>query len=219
MATTIKLKRSSTSGSAPGTGSLALGELALNTYDGKIYLKKSVSGTESIVAFSSNSIADSTSLVQILNNNVNVTANAGVTARNWIFRSDGKLQLPVAGDIVDSSNNSVLGGATNVNPVRTFNILNEFTAPLLGNAIYVPASPVTIQSVLLTNGQAVAGDLTVGLYRNGDFLAFYTIPSGDYTNTYTSQSLYLTPGDYITVSVVSGSGLNFNMQLFNVNLT
>ena len=64
MATTIKLKRSSTSGSAPGTGSLALGELALNTYDGKIYLKKSVSGTESIVAFSSNSIADSTSLDQ-----------------------------------------------------------------------------------------------------------------------------------------------------------
>lgn len=219
MATTIKLKRSSTPGSVPTTGDLVLGELSLNTNDGKIYLKKSVSSVESIVTFSSNSISDSTSLVQILNNNVNVTANAGVTGKTWTFKSDGNLQLPPSGDIIDSSGNSVLGGATNVSPVRTFNILNEFTAPLLGNAIYVPAAPVTIQSVLLTNGQPVAGDLTVGLYRNGDFLAFYTIPSGDYTSTYTGQGLYFTPSDYITVSVVSGSGLNFNMQLFNVNLT
>jgi len=49
MAQTIKLKRSATQNAVPSTSSLALGELAINTYDGKLFIKKNVSGTESIV--------------------------------------------------------------------------------------------------------------------------------------------------------------------------
>ena len=49
MATNIKLKRSGSAGAVPGTSDVALGELALNTTDGKLYMKKSVSGSESIV--------------------------------------------------------------------------------------------------------------------------------------------------------------------------
>ena len=49
MAQTIKLKRSATAGNTPTTSQLALGELGINTTDGKLFLKKSVSGTESIV--------------------------------------------------------------------------------------------------------------------------------------------------------------------------
>ena len=41
MASTVQLKRSALSGKVPDTGSLALGEIAINTYDGKIYFKKS----------------------------------------------------------------------------------------------------------------------------------------------------------------------------------
>ena len=48
MAQTIKLKRSATAGNVPTTSDLALGELAMNTTDGALYMKKSVSGTESI---------------------------------------------------------------------------------------------------------------------------------------------------------------------------
>ena len=47
--TNIRLRRSSVSGNVPNTSDLDLGELAINTYDGKLYLKKNVSGTESIV--------------------------------------------------------------------------------------------------------------------------------------------------------------------------
>lgn len=36
-------------GAVPTTSQIQLGELAINTYDGKLYLKKNVSGTESIV--------------------------------------------------------------------------------------------------------------------------------------------------------------------------
>ena len=52
MATNIKLKRSASAGAVPGTSDVALGELALNTTDGKLYMKKSVSGSESIVEIS-----------------------------------------------------------------------------------------------------------------------------------------------------------------------
>ena len=52
MAQTIKLKRSATAGGAPTTSQLELGEVAINTYDGKMYIKKSVAGTESIVEIS-----------------------------------------------------------------------------------------------------------------------------------------------------------------------
>lgn len=51
MANTIKIRRSATQGATPTTAQLALGELAINTYDGKLFLKKD-DGTESIVEVS-----------------------------------------------------------------------------------------------------------------------------------------------------------------------
>jgi hypothetical protein len=52
MAQVIKVKQSSVAGKVPTTTQLQLGELALNTTDGKLYFKKNVSGTESIVTVS-----------------------------------------------------------------------------------------------------------------------------------------------------------------------
>ena len=48
MANTIKVKQSSVASKIPTTGDLVLGELALNTYDGKLYAKKD-NGTATIV--------------------------------------------------------------------------------------------------------------------------------------------------------------------------
>jgi len=48
MANTVVLKRSAVTGRNPTTSDLALGELALNTYDGNLFFKKD-SGTASIV--------------------------------------------------------------------------------------------------------------------------------------------------------------------------
>lgn len=46
MAQTVKLKRSNTASAEPGTGDLALGELGMNTRDGKVYMRKYVDGTD-----------------------------------------------------------------------------------------------------------------------------------------------------------------------------
>lgn len=48
--TAIKIRRSATASKIPLTTDLVLGELALNTYDGVLYFKKSPSGVDSIVA-------------------------------------------------------------------------------------------------------------------------------------------------------------------------
>jgi hypothetical protein len=55
MSSIVQLKRSALSGKVPGTGSLNLGELAVNTYDGKIYFKKSgsIESVESVVTTNS----------------------------------------------------------------------------------------------------------------------------------------------------------------------
>jgi hypothetical protein len=49
MSNTVVLKRSAVQGKTPVVGDLALGELALNTYDGNLFFKKD-SGTASIVS-------------------------------------------------------------------------------------------------------------------------------------------------------------------------
>jgi hypothetical protein len=55
MASIVQLKRSALSGKVPDTGSLNLGELAVNTYDGKIYFKKSgsIESVESVLTTNS----------------------------------------------------------------------------------------------------------------------------------------------------------------------
>jgi hypothetical protein len=48
MANTIKLRRSATSGAIPTASQLALGELAMNTFDGKLFIKTDQSGTVAV---------------------------------------------------------------------------------------------------------------------------------------------------------------------------
>jgi len=54
MANTVVLKRSAVQGKTPTTGDLALGEMAVNTYDGNLFFKRDVGGTESVVRVATN---------------------------------------------------------------------------------------------------------------------------------------------------------------------
>lgn len=46
MASTIKIRRSAIQGAIPTTSQLSLGELGINTFDGKLFLKQSTTGSE-----------------------------------------------------------------------------------------------------------------------------------------------------------------------------
>ena len=49
MATVIQFKRSSTENSVPATSDLSLGELAVNTYHGRVYTEKNDGSARSVV--------------------------------------------------------------------------------------------------------------------------------------------------------------------------
>ena len=114
MSTLIKLKRSAVAGRVPTTSQLELGELAINTADGKIYIKQDVSGTESIVEFS----ADPSDLLTLIKT-VDGTGSGldadlldGVDSTQFL-RSDEDDTFD--GNLIITGNLTVSGNTTQVN--------------------------------------------------------------------------------------------------------
>jgi len=75
MANTVKIKQSAVPLRVPTTSDLALGELGVNTYDGKLYTRKD-SGTPSIIEIG----ASSASSTPILENLQTVSTSKTLTA-------------------------------------------------------------------------------------------------------------------------------------------
>ena len=71
MANKIQIKRSAISRKAPTTGDLDLGELAINTYDGKLFLKQQQGQEQSIVEFFGKVYVENTLYVQKNGKNTN----------------------------------------------------------------------------------------------------------------------------------------------------
>lgn len=81
MANLIKLRRSAVQGAVPTTAQLELGELAINTYDGKLFIKKN-NGTDSVI--------------QVGSGNVSVTETAPTSPQEgdlWFNSADGSLSV------------------------------------------------------------------------------------------------------------------------------
>jgi hypothetical protein len=74
MANTIRLKRSSFAGKAPAIGDLQLGEIAINTTDGKLFLKKSDGGEFIVEVGPVTSVAGRTGTVALSKTDVGLSA-------------------------------------------------------------------------------------------------------------------------------------------------
>ena len=101
MSQIVQLKRSALSGKVPGTGSLNLGELALNTYDGKIFFRRSGS-TDTIQEV----------LTTNTTNTGSVTLTGTLTAQS------------IVGSI--SASNGVVSGSSQI--IGILSSLNSYTA-------------------------------------------------------------------------------------------
>jgi len=108
MASTILIKRSAVPGKIPTTSNLLPGEFGLNTYDGALYFKKNVGGTETVETlyplprdpvFSYNSLGQLTGVV---------------------YGDGGQKTLSWSGDYL-STLISVRGGITTL---KTYNFVN-----------------------------------------------------------------------------------------------
>ena len=115
MANTVVLKRSAVTGRKPTTGDLALGELALNTYDGNLFFKKD-SGTASIVTVATlagtQTLSNKTLASPVITGTI--TAGGGVGTNGQVLASTGSGLQWVTKDVstLDSLTDVVISSAT-----------------------------------------------------------------------------------------------------------
>lgn len=91
MAQKIRLKRSSTKSSVPVVGDLSLGELAVNTYDGKLFFKKDVDGSTSIqtVVTTNSQVTGSVNLAGAMTSSLSLITNTNPSGDLFTVRVGG----------------------------------------------------------------------------------------------------------------------------------
>jgi hypothetical protein len=173
MASTIQLKRSAQSGKVPDTGSLNLGELAINTYDGKIYFKKSgsVESVESVLT--TNSVVTGSIRLEGTGSFGSLKVNDTLTINHG--------EAIISGSALVTSDLTILGAVN----ARQFNIsvisssvLFESGSSRFGNTsddTHDFTGSVNLTGSLYVNGVAVGGSSNSGSFT-GSFTGSF---SGD----------------------------------------
>jgi hypothetical protein len=156
MAQSIILKRSSLPGKVPDTGSLNIGEMAINTYDGKVFIKRSgnLDSIEGIVV--TNSITTGSISVTHTGSfgELVITQDANV-ARDLYVTNDiiGAGDIDITGDITGSS--ALLSGSLILSGSQT--ITNNLTVLGTVNARQFNISIIS-SSILFESGSSKFGN-------------------------------------------------------------
>jgi hypothetical protein len=210
MAQTIKLKRSATAGGAPTTSQLELGEVAINTYDGKMYIKKSVAGTESIVEISGGD--SGTGIID----EFLYTATAGQTAfsgnddnSDFLSYVIGAIQVFLNGILLDPE--------------------TDYTATNGALITLVSAAAVNDYLQIFSFKKKISdGNVTVDSFSGNNSTTAFTlsIDPGDENNTrvfvdgvYQSKANYTVSGTTLTFSTAPPSGTAIEVESGNRSVT
>ncbi len=156
MAQSIILKRSALPGKVPDTGSLNIGEIAVNTYDGKLFIKRS-GNTDSIqtIVTTDSITTGSIRLTQTGSfGEISILQDANI-ARDLYVTNDiiGAGDIDVSGDITGSS--ALLSGSLILSGSQT--ITNDLTVLGVVNARQFNISVIS-SSVLFQSGSTKFGD-------------------------------------------------------------
>lgn len=156
---TIKIKRSAVAGKVPVDSDLDLGELAINTYDGKLFLKKSVSGTNTIV---------------------DVTASSGSLSDSEILEAVKRVDGAGSGldaDLLDGANSSYYVDWTNTtnkpSPVITVSLTGDVTGSANTTLTELANGSISITTTIEANSVALGADTTgnyVASITNGSYI-------------------------------------------------
>jgi hypothetical protein len=103
-----------------------------------------------------------------------------------------------------------------IGPLRTFNVLGSFTAPIMGTSFYQPFKNATVKRVQLVNSNVVYNPIEAHLLLNSVVIGIYNVPIGQYSAVYTGLNISITTNDYLTVNIMNGTINNFSLALFTV---
>lgn len=194
MANTVKLKRSAVAGRVPTTADLELGELALNTYDGKLYAKKD-DGTASIVEIGGGASGSSAYT------RYTYTATASQTTFSATY-TVGYVNVFINGVMLAPADYTATNGSTIVltvgaNAGDVVDILAWTLNPLTidGYSAYTRYSYTATAGQTTFNAAYAVGYVTV--YFNGVML-----PTTDYTATSGTDIVFntgVTSGDIVEI--------------------
>ena len=131
MAQTVLLKRSSVAGNVPGNSDLALGEIAVNTADGAVYIKK---GNNDIVAVADNDILH----IDTTNGRVGI----GTTSpSNSLHVNSGTDDWPIRAQSTDAKTGIIIQDTNTTNY-----LISESYTLSIGNQASLHASNLNIKS-------------------------------------------------------------------------
>jgi hypothetical protein len=159
MSNQILIKRSSVASKVPATTDLALGELAINTYDGKLYLKKTVSGTDTIVQIGSTNAPSTITYnpIQVATAGQTIfTVPSGYTSGSMMVYVNGYKLPPVDYSAVNGTSITLNVGSNVSDEIETV----VFSTISIANAL--PSSGGTITGALVVGADATISSLNGG---------------------------------------------------------
>ena len=210
--TNIKLRRSATAGAVPTTSNLDLGEIALNTYDGKAYMKKSVGATESVVQIGSSDAASSDILkeyIYVATNNKTTFSGSDANSQTLSYQvgalnvyQNGVLLKPTT-DYTASNGTSVVlvNGATTSDDIQ---IVTWWKTIGKGDDV--------VQALGDGNGSTTSYTLGTDPYDENQTLVFLD-------GIYQSKSNYSISGTTLTFSTAPPSGVAIEVVTHVGNFT
>ena len=171
----LKLRRSSIPSKIPDTGSLDFGELALNTYDGLIFMKKSGSLGEEIIRIGGTTSGSFTgSFLGSFTGSLQGTASYAINALTASYLSGYVSPFPYTGSAIITGSLVVTGSTSITGDITGSNAL--FTGTITAQKLVVQT---ITSSVLYSSGSNIFGNnisntqvFTGSLYQTGSVAAF-----------------------------------------------
>lgn len=192
MAQTIKLKRTAVQGNLPTTSNLDLGELAINTYDGRIFFEKDVDGTLSIE--------------EILTTNSQTSGSFNLTG------SISASSLNISGDTTIDGN-LTLGGNITIGDANTDSI--SVTADFLSSLIPDSGSTYNLGSSTKAWNEVHAKTI----YGDGSNITNITVDAAaTVSSTFTNSSSVTVSHNFNTRNILVAVYDNQNNQILPQNV-
>lgn len=200
MAQIIRLKRSTTSGEKPTTGSLVTGEIAINVYDGKAFTRKSGSVDEVIEFVTTNTHTAISGSVN-LNGSVtasyfkgdgsqltNITVDQAATVKQnftnqstWVVPHNLNTLNPIA-QVYDVNDYQVIPQTLRVTNANTITV--TFSQQESGYVVVAKGGHIVSGSILAENISGLSSAILTGINTTGAFSGSSQITlSGDVTGT------------------------------------